>query len=154
MKQPHPQPLSEKRGFLAKLSDYFTPLSEERIFLRKVVSLLFSPLLGEGSGVRLLPLLLLFSCQRHVETPLQILIAETAVENNSDAQYALYLLGEVEDTIAFYPDSIQMRYRLAQAMAQNAKGEAVDSLLPPLMEWFDAHGPVKEAARVHHLAGR
>ena len=96
--------------------------------------------------------LLLTSCRKHVETPLQILYAETAVENNSDAQYALYLLGEVEDTIAFYPDSIQMRYRLAQAMAQNAKGEAVDSLLPPLTEWFDANGPAKEAARAHHLA--
>ena len=96
--------------------------------------------------------LLLTSCRKHVETPLQILYAEIAVENSSDAQYALYLLGEVEDTIAFYPDSIQMRYRLAQAMAQNAKGEAVDSLLPPLTEWFDAHGPAKEAARAHHLA--
>lgn len=100
----------------------------------------------------LLLLLLFVSCQRHVETPLQILIAESMVENNSDAQYALYLLGEVEDTIAFYPDSIQMRYRLAQAMAQNAKGEAIDSLLPPLTAWFDAHGPAKEAARAHHLA--
>ena len=96
--------------------------------------------------------LLLTSCRKHVETPLQILYAEIAVENNSDAQYALYLLSEVEDTIQYYPDSIQMRYRLAQAMAQNAKGEAVDSLLPPLTEWFDAHGPAKEAARAHHLA--
>ena len=97
-------------------------------------------------------LLLLTSCRKHVETPLQILYAETAVENNSDAQYALYLLSEVEDTIHYYPDSIQMRYRLAQAMAQNAKGEAVDSLLPPLTKWFDAKGPAKEAARVHHLS--
>ncbi len=97
-------------------------------------------------------LLLLASCRKHVETPLQILYAETAVENNSDAQYALYLLSEVEDTIHYYPDSIQMRYRLAQAMAQNAKGEAIDSLLPPLTEWFDANGPAKEAARAHHLA--
>ena len=97
-------------------------------------------------------LLLLASCGKHVETPLQILYAETAVENNSDAQYALYLLSEVEDTIHYYPDSIQMRYRLAQAMAQNAKGEAIDSLLPPLTEWFDAKGPAKEAARAHHLA--
>jgi DNA-binding CsgD family transcriptional regulator/tetratricopeptide (TPR) repeat protein len=96
-------------------------------------------------------LLLLASCRKHVETPLQILYAETAVENNSDAQYALYLLSEVEDTIQYYPDSIQMRYRLAQAMAQNAKGEAIDSLLPPLTEWFDANGPAKEAARAHHL---
>ncbi|MBR1498728.1 MAG: hypothetical protein IJ615_03755 [Bacteroidaceae bacterium] len=96
--------------------------------------------------------LLLTSCRKHVETPLQILYAETAVENNSDAQYALYLLSEVEDTIQYYPDSIQMRYRLAQAMAQNAKGEAIDSLLPPLTEWFDANGPAKEAARAHHLA--
>ena len=136
MKQPHPQPLSEERGFL-----------------RKVVSFPYSPLLGEGLGVRLfLLLLLLASCGKHVETPLQILYAETAVENNSDAQYALYLLSEVEDTIQYYPDSIQMRYRLAQAMAQNAKGEAIDSLLPPLTEWFDANGPAKEAARAHHLA--
>ena len=136
MKQPHPQPLSEERGFL-----------------RKVVSFPYSPLLGEGLGVRLfLLLLLLASCRKHVETPLQILYAETAVENNSDAQYALYLLSEVEDTIQYYPDSIQMRYRLAQAMAQNAKGEAIDSLLPPLTEWFDANGPAKEAARAHHLA--
>ena len=97
-------------------------------------------------------LLLLASCRKHVETPLQILYAETAVENNSDAQYALYLLSEVADTIAHYPDSIQMRYRLAQAMAQNAMGEAIDSLLPPLTEWFDANGPTKEAARAHHLA--
>ena len=97
-------------------------------------------------------LLLLASCGKHVETPLQILYAETAVENNSDAQYALYLLSEVEDTIQYYPDSIQMRYRLAQAMAQNAKGEAIDSLLPPLTEWFDVKGPAKEAARAHHLA--
>ena len=136
MKQPHPQPLSEERGFL-----------------RKVVSFPYSPLLGEGLGVRLfLLLLLLASCRKHVETPPQILYAETAVENNSDAQYALYLLSEVEDTIQYYPDSIQMRYRLAQAMAQNAKGEAIDSLLPPLTEWFDANGPAKEAARAHHLA--
>ena len=136
MKQPHPQPLSEERGFL-----------------RKVVSFPYSPLLGEGLGVRLfLRLLLLASCGKHVETPPQILYAETAVENNSDAQYALYLLSEVEDTIQYYPDSIQMRYRLAQAMAQNAKGEAIDSLLPPLTEWFDANGPAKEAARAHHLA--
>ena len=136
MKQPHPQPLSEERGFL-----------------RKVVSFPYSPLLGEGLGVRLfLLLLLLASCGKHVETPPQILYAETAVENNSDAQYALYLLSEVEDTIQYYPDSIQMRYRLAQAMAQNAKGEAIDSLLPPLTEWFDANGPAKEAARAHHLA--
>ncbi len=136
MKQPHPQPLSEERGFL-----------------RKVVSFPYSPLLGEGLGVRLfLLLLLLASCRRHVETPLQILYAEAEVENNSDAQYALYLLDELKDTIAFYPDSIQMRYRLAQAMAQNAKGEAVDSLLPPLTEWFDVNGPAKEAARVHHLS--
>ena len=136
MKQPPPQPLSEERGFL-----------------RKVVSFPYSPLLGEGLGVRLfLLLLLLASCRKHVETPLQILYAETAVENNSDAQYALYLLSEVEDTIQYYPDSIQMRYRLAQAMAQNAKGEAIDSLLPPLTEWFDANGPAKEAARAHHLA--
>ena len=136
MKQPHPQPLSEERGFL-----------------RKVVSFPYSPLLGEGLGVRLfLLLLLLASCRKHVETPPQILYAETAVENNSDAQYALYLLSEVEDTIQYYPDSIQMRYRLAQAMAQNAKGEAIDSFLPPLTEWFDANGPAKEAARAHHLA--
>ena len=136
MKQPHPQPLSEERGFL-----------------RKVVSFPYSPLLGEGLGVRLFLLfLLLASCRKHVETPPQILYAETAVENNSDAQYALYLLSEVEDTIQYYPDSIQMRYRLAQAMAQNAKGEAIDSLLPPLTEWFDANGPAKEAARAHHLA--
>ena len=135
MKQPHLQPLSEERGFL-----------------RKVGSFLFSPLLGEGLGVRLLLLLLLFSCRKQVETPLQILYAETVLENNSDAQFALYLLSEVEDTIRHYPQSIQMQYRLAQAMAQNAKGEAVDSLLPPLTEWFDAKGPAKEAARVHHLS--
>ena len=97
-------------------------------------------------------LLLLASCGKHVETPLQILYAENAVESSSDAQYAFYLLNEVKDTIQYYPDSIQMRYRLAQAMAQNAKGEAIDSLLPPLTEWFDANGPAKEAARAHHLA--
>ena len=96
--------------------------------------------------------MLLTSCRKQVETPLQILYAETVLENNSDAQFALYLLSEVEDTIRHYPQSIQMRYRLAQAMAQNAKGEAVDSLLPPLAEWFDAKGPAKEAARVHHLS--
>ena len=135
MKQPHLQPLSEERGFL-----------------RKVGSFLFSPLLGEGLGVRLLLLLLLFSCRKQVETPLQILYAEASIENNSDAQFALYLLSEVEDTICHYPQSIQMRYRLAQAMAQNAKGEAVDSMLPPLTKWFDAKGPAKEAARVHHLS--
>ena len=135
MKQPHLQPLSEERGFL-----------------RKVGSFLFSPLLGEGLGVRLLLLLLLFSCHKQVETPLQILYAENAVESSSDAQYAFYLLNEVKDTIQYYPDSIQMRYRLAQAMAQNAKGETIDSLLPPLTEWFDAKGPAKEAARVHHLS--
>ena len=135
MKQPHLQPLSEERGFL-----------------RKVGSFLFSPLLGEGLGVRLLLLLLLFSCRKQVETPLQILYAENAVESSSDAQFALYLLSEVEDTICHYPQSIQMQYRLAQAMAQNAKGEAVDSLLPPLTKWFDAKGPAKEAARVHHLS--
>ena len=135
MKQPHLQPLSEERGFL-----------------RKVGSFLFSPLLGEGLGVRLLLLLLLFSCRKQVETPLQILYAENAVESSSDAQYAFYLLNEVKDTIQYYPDSIQMRYRLAQAMAQNAKGETIDSLLPPLTEWFDAKGPAKEAARVHHLS--
>ncbi|MBQ1889388.1 MAG: hypothetical protein II160_01620 [Selenomonas sp.] len=78
--------------------------------------------------------------------------AETAVEDNSDAKFALYLLSEVKDTICHYPQSIQMQYRLAQAMAQNAKGEAVDSLLPPLTKWFDAKGPAKEAARVHHLS--
>ena len=135
MKQPHLQPLSEERGFL-----------------RKVGSFLFSPLLGEGLGVRLLLLLLLFSCRKQVETPLQILYAENAVESSSDAQYAFYLLNEVKDTIQYYPDSIQMRYRLAQAMAQNAKGETIDSLLPPLTKWFDAKGPAKEAARVHHLS--
>ena len=135
MKQPHLQPLSEERGFL-----------------RKVGSFLFSPLLGEGLGVRLLLLLLLFSCRKQVETPLQIVYAETAVEDNSDAKFALYLLSEVKDTICHYPQSIQMQYRLAQAMAQNAKGEAVDSLLPPLTKWFDAKGPAKEAARVHHLS--
>ena len=135
MKQPHLQPLSEERGFL-----------------RKVGSFLFSPLLGEGLGVRLLLLLLLFSCHKQVETPLQILYAENAVESSSDAQYAFYLLNEVKDTIQYYPDSIQMRYRLAQAMAQNAKGETIDSLLPPLTKWFDAKGPAKEAARVHHLS--
>jgi tetratricopeptide (TPR) repeat protein/DNA-binding CsgD family transcriptional regulator len=96
--------------------------------------------------------LLLTSCRKQAETPLQILYAEAAVENNSDAQFALYLLSEVEDTIRHYPESIQKQYRLAQAMAQNAKGEAVDSLLPPLTEWFDAKGPAKEAARVHHLS--
>ena len=135
MKQPHLQPLSEERGFL-----------------RKVGSFLFSPLLGEGLGVRLLLLLLLFSCRKQVETPLQILYAENAVESSSDAQYAFYLLNEVKDTIQYYPDSIQMRYRLAQAMAQNAKGETIDSLLPPLTKWFDAKGPAKEAARVHPLS--
>ena len=96
--------------------------------------------------------LLLTSCHKQVETPLQILYAENAVESSSDAQYAFYLLNEVKDTIQYYPDSIQMRYRLAQAMAQNAKGETIDSLLPPLTEWFDANGPAKEAARAHHLA--
>ena len=135
MKQPHLQPLSEEMGFL-----------------RKVGSFLFSPLLGEGLAVRLLLLLLLFSCRKQVETPLQILYAENAVESSSDAQYAFYLLNEVKDTIQYYPDSIQMRYRLAQAMAQNAKGETIDSLLPPLTKWFDAKGPAKEAARVHHLS--
>ena len=102
--------------------------------------------------MRLLLLLLLFSCRKQVETPLQILYAENAVESSSDAQYAFYLLNEVKDTIQYYPDSIQMRYRLAQAMAQNAKGETIDSLLPPLTKWFDAKGPAKEAARVHHLS--
>ena len=102
--------------------------------------------------MRLLLLLLLFSCHKQVETPLQILYAENAVESSSDAQYAFYLLNEVKDTIQYYPDSIQMRYRLAQAMAQNAKGETIDSLLPPLTKWFDAKGPAKEAARVHHLS--
>lgn len=96
--------------------------------------------------------LLLTSCRKQVETPLQIVYAETAVEDNSDAKFALYLLSEVKDTICHYPQSIQMQYRLAQAMAQNAKGEAVDSLLPPLTKWFDAKGPAKEAARVHHLS--
>lgn len=96
--------------------------------------------------------LLLTSCRKQVETPLQILYAETVLENNSDALFALYLLSEVEDTIRHYPQSIQMQYRLAQAMAHNAKGEAVDSLLPPLTKWFDAKGPAKEAARVHHLS--
>lgn len=96
--------------------------------------------------------LLLTSCRKQVETPLQIVYAETAVEDNSDAKFALYLLSEVKDTICHYPQSIQMQYRLAQAMAQNAKGEAVDSLLPPLTKWFDAKGRAKEAARVHHLS--
>ena len=96
--------------------------------------------------------LLLTSCRKQVEAPLQIVYAEIAVENSSDAQFALYLLSEVEDTICHYPQSIQMRYRLAHAMARNAKGEAVDSLLPPLTKWFDAKGPAKEAARVHHLS--
>ena len=116
MKQPHLQPLSEERGFLRKVGSF------------------------------------LFSCRKQVETPLQILYAENAVESSSDAQYAFYLLNEVKDTIQYYPDSIQMRYRLAQAMAQNAKGETIDSLLPPLTKWFDAKGPAKEAARVHHLS--
>ena len=106
----------------------------------------------QNSLLFLLLLLLLFSCHKQVETPLQILYAENAVESSSDAQYAFYLLNEVKDTIQYYPDSIQMRYRLAQAMAQNAKGETIDSLLPPLTEWFDANGPAKEAARAHHLA--
>lgn len=106
----------------------------------------------QNSLLFLLLLLLLFSCHKQVETPLQILYAENAVESSSDAQYAFYLLNEVKDTIQYYPDSIQMRYRLAQAMAQNAKGETIDSLLPPLTEWFDAKGPAKEAARVHHLS--
>ena len=65
--------------------------------------------------------LLLTSCRKQVETPLQIVYAETAVEDNSDAKFALYLLSEVKDTICHYPQSIQMQYRLAQAMAQNAK---------------------------------
>ena len=95
--------------------------------------------------------LLLTSCRKQVEAPLQIVYAEIAVENSSDAQFALYLLSEVEDTICHYPQSIQMRYRLAHAMARNANGEAVDSLLPPLIKWFDAKGPAMEAARVHHL---
>jgi tetratricopeptide (TPR) repeat protein len=86
-----------------------------------------------------------------VDTPLQIVYAEIAVENSSDALFALYLLSEVKDTICHYPQSIQMRYRLAHAMARNANGESVDSLLPPLMKWFDAKGPAKESARVHHL---
>lgn len=86
-----------------------------------------------------------------METPLQIVYAEIAVENSSDALFALYLLSEVKDTICHYPQSIQMRYRLAHAMARNANGESVDSLLPPLMKWFDAKGPAKESARVHHL---
>lgn len=106
----------------------------------------------QNSLLFLLLLLLLFSCRKQVETPLQILYAENAVESSSDAQYAFYLLNEVKDTIQYYPDSIQMRYRLAQAMAQNAKGETIDSLLPPLTEWFDANGPAKEAARAHHVA--
>jgi len=95
--------------------------------------------------------LLLTSCRKQVETPLQIVYAEIAVENSSDALFALYLLSEVKDTICHYPQSIQMRYRLAHAMARNANGEAVDSLLPLLMKWFDAKGPAKESARVHHL---
>nr|MCR4592492.1 hypothetical protein [Bacteroidaceae bacterium] len=95
--------------------------------------------------------LLLTSCRKQVETPLQIVYAEIAVENSSDALFALYLLSEVKDTICHYPQSIQMRYRLAHAMARNANGEAVDSLLPPLTKWFDAKGPAKESARVHHL---
>lgn len=95
--------------------------------------------------------LLLTSCRKQVEAPLQIVYAEIAVENSSDAQFALYLLSEVEDTICHYPQSIQMQYRLAHAMARNANGEAVDSLLPPLIKWFDAKGPAMEAARVHHL---
>ena len=101
--------------------------------------------------ILLLSGLLLTSCRKQVETPLQIVYAETAVEDNSDAKFALYLLSEVKDTICHYPQSIQMRYRLAQAMARNANGEAVDSLLPPLMKWFDAKGPAKESARVHYL---
>ena len=91
------------------------------------------------------------SCRKQVEVPLQILYAEASIENNSDAQYALYLLSELEDTIRHYPEPIQMQYRLAQSMALNAKGESVDSLLPPLIEWFDKKGPAKEAARLHHL---
>ena len=93
----------------------------------------------------------LFSCQRRVEIPLQIPYAEDAAESLADGRYALYLLSEVEDTIAFLPDSIQMRFRLAEAMGQNAQGELQDSLLPPLLEWFDANGPAQECARVHHL---
>ena len=136
MKKPHLQPLSEERGIL-----------------RKVVRLHYSPLHGDGLGVRLLLLVLLlfFSCQRHVETPLQIPYAESVVESRSNAVFALYLLSEVEDTIANFPDSVKMRYKLAQTMALNAKGENVDSLLPPLLEWFEAHGPARETARIHHM---
>ena len=59
---------------------------------------------------------ILISCQRRVEIPLQIPYAETAAEMQADGRYALYLLSEVEDTIPFMPDSIRMRFRLAQAM--------------------------------------
>ena len=112
-----------------------------------------TPLRGEGLPTKSWQLPFLPSPRRGVRgEAVQILYAENAVESSSDAQYAFYLLNEVKDTIQYYPDSIQMRYRLAQAMAQNAKGETIDSLLPPLTKWFDAKGPAKEAARVHHLS--
>lgn len=95
--------------------------------------------------------MMMTSCHRHVEIPLQIPYAETAVEMQADSRYALYLLSEVEDTIVHFPDSIQMRYRLARAMARNAQGEAPDSTLTSLLEWFDAKGPPLERARTHHL---
>ena len=101
--------------------------------------------------ISLLLCMAMVSCQHNVQTPLQIPYAESVVESHADATFALYLLSEVEDTIPLFPDSVRMRYRLAEAMALNAKGKAVDSLLPPLMEWFDTHGPTLETARVHHL---
>ena len=91
------------------------------------------------------------SRQHHVQIPLQIPYAESVVENQVDATFALYLLSEVEDTIDNYPDSIRMRYHLAQAMAMNARGDETDSTLMPLLEWFDAKGPALECARAHHL---
>ena len=94
---------------------------------------------------------LLDACQQQVEIPLQIPYAETAAEMQADGRYALYLLSEVEDTIPFMPDSIRMRFRLAQAMGLNASGTPRESLLPPLLAWFDEKGPAEECARVHHL---
>lgn len=75
-----------------------------------------------------LPLLLLstvlwVACQKSPERPLplQMTYAQNELDKNKDGVFALYLLSELEDSIAQMPDHIQTRYKAMKAEAEKVK---------------------------------
>lgn len=74
---------------------------------------------------------------------------------SDSAQQALTLLCDMESKVADLPRSQQMRYHLLQAKAQNkaAVNFTTDSVMKPVVAYYDRHGNHNDRLLAHYLLG-